>query len=235
MTIDYKNMTPEEIAQHFGTVTRQRIQQVLKKYTANGDEETVAKIQRAKVVLKAAKYSKKNGCTLDERRKCEGIWTFLRKRVGKMQAYKNCTIEFESLEAFREWAIRQVGFHEPGFEMDKDILVKGNRVYSPQTCVFVPSEINGLFSGCYRALRRGKYPIGVSYNKGSGTFVAQMSNRQQAGLDKYLGSFATVEEAFACYKAAKEAKIKALANKWKDQIDPRAYAALMARTVEMDD
>jgi hypothetical protein len=235
MATDYENLTAEEIAAHFGTVTRQRIQQILKKYQTQQNEAVVAKIQQAKALLKCQKYKKKNGCTLDERRKCEAIWTFLRKRVGKVEAYKNCTVEFESLEQFREWAIRQVGFHKPGFEMDKDILVKGNRVYSPDTCVFVPTEINGLFSGCYKAVRRGNYPIGVCFNKGSGRFVAQMSDRQSSGLDKYLGSFGTVEEAFACYKTAKEAKIRRLAEKWKDEIDPRAYAALMSRTVDIGD
>lgn len=233
--LDYINATAEEIAVHFRTITRQRIQQILKKYQDKQDEETVNKITEAKKLLKHWKYVVKNSFTLDERRKCSGIWTFLVKRVGKHPAYLDCTNEFQSLADFREWAIKQVGFHNLDFELDKDILIKGNRVYSPQTCVFVPTEINGLFSGCFHAKRRGPYPIGVSFNKGSGSFVAQMSSRQDRGLNKYLGSFPTVEEAFACYKAAKEAKIRRLARKWKDFIDPRAYDALMARTIEWDD
>lgn len=233
--MDYANASVEEITAHFGTVTRQRQQQVLKKYQLRNDEETVAKIQRAKKLLKAQKYRKKNGCTLAEQRRASNLWKQINARIGKALAYKDCTNGFESFEAFRDWAVQQIGFGEEGFELDKDILVKGNRVYGPDTCVFVPLEVNSLFAGCYKAQRRGPYPIGVTFNKGSGSFVAQMSSRQDKGLDKYLGSFPTVEEAFACYKQAKEAKIKRLADKWRNQIDQRAYVALMTRTVEWDD
>lgn len=233
--MDYESASVEAMAAHFDTVTRQRVQQILKKYQLRENAGVVDKIQQAKKLVKASKYLRKNGFTLAERKRCDAIWAFLQKRVGKLRAYEDCTIAFASLDHFREWASRQVGFGKDGFEMDKDILVKGNRVYSPETCVFIPQELNVLFSGCYNARRRGKYPIGVSFNKGSGSFVAQMSSRQDKGLDKYLGSFPTVEEAFACYKAAKEAKIKRLAEKWRDQIDPRAYAALVSRTVEWSD
>lgn len=233
--MDYEKASVEDIAAHFSTVTRQRIQQILKKYQESNNVDVIAKIMHAKKLLKIIKQLKKSGFTAEDRRKCHAMWVFMVKRVGSSPAYLDCKNEFQSSTHFREWALKQVGFGEPGFELDKDILVKGNRVYSPDTCVFVPAEVNGLFSGCYRSKKRGKYPIGVSFNNGSGSFVAQMSSRQDKGLDKYLGSFPTVEEAFACYKAAKEARIKALAEKWKDKIDPRAYAALMARTVDWDD
>ena len=232
--VNYETAPVEDIAEHFSTISRQRIQQILGKFTIRGNDEVVEKIIEAKALLKKNKYVSRNGCTVDVKKKCWAIWNGINLRVGTL-AYKDCTNEFDSLPAFRAWAVKQIGFNEPGFELDKDILYKGNRVYSPSTCVFVPVEVNGLFSGCYHARRRGKYPLGVSFNKGSGSFVAQMSDRQQLGLDKYLGSFKTVEEAFACYKAAKEARIKRIAEKWKDRIDPRAYAAMMARTVEWND
>lgn len=232
--MNYEIDSVERIAQHFETISRQRVHQLLKKFKERGDEEIVAKLQQAQKLVREWHYERKYGYkknTLQAAR----LWATMCRRVGKARSYKDCTIAWKSQAEFRQWAVAQVGYGVEGFELDKDILVKGNRVYGPDTCVFVPQEINMLFSGCYKAGRRGKYPIGVSFNKGSGTFVAQMSNRQELGLDKYLGSFATVEEAFACYKAAKEAKIKKLAEKWKDQIDPRAYKALMERTVELDD
>jgi len=55
------------------------------------------------------------------------------------------------------------------------------------------------------------------------------------GVVKCLGDFKTVEEAFLAYKKAKEAYVKSLANKWKDQIDPRVYNALMNYKVEITD
>lgn len=232
--MDYENATVKEITDHFATVSRQRQQQILKRYQERGNDALVAKIQQAKKLLKLRKYQTKSGYTPAVVRATRSLWCSISQRLGK-GAYKGCTMEWTSVSELRVWLVKQIGFGKENFELDKDVLVKGNRVYGPNTCVFLPIEINSLFSGCYKAQRRGQYPLGVSYNRTSGSFVAQMSNRQERGLDKYLGSFKTVAEAFACYKAAKEAKIKYMANKWKDQIDPRAYEALMARTVEWDD
>lgn len=232
--MDYKNESADKIADYFETISRQRIHQLLKKFKERCDEETVAKIQQAKIILHAREYERKYGFKKNSRYAAR-IWAGIEKRVGKHPAYKDCTIAWAGCAEFRKWAENQIGFGIEGFELDKDVLIKGNRVYGPDTCVFIPQELNILFSSCYKASRRGKYPLGVCFNRGSGTFVAQMSDRQNAGLDKYLGSFATVEEAFACYKATKEARIKKLALQWKDKIDQRAFEALMVRTVEWDD
>ena len=233
--MNYETSSAEEIAAHFGTISRQRISQILLSYQKRDAGEIVAKILQAKKLLKTARQFKKNGCTVEEILKVSSIWRGMQERVGIHPSYLDCSIAFVNEKQFRQWAYHQIGFNEEGFELDKDILIKGNRVYSPDACVFVPAEINSVLAGCYKAKKRGAYPLGVCFNKGSGTFVAQMNKDRSVSLDKYLGSFKTVEEAFACYKAAKEEKIKRLAEKWKSRIDPRAYAALMARTVEWDD
>lgn len=233
--INYKVASVEEIVKHFDSVSRQRIQQLLKKYEDIGNTEVVAKIIQAKARLKSTRKLAKHGYESEAFSRAGKLWECMTARVGNYSAYLDCTIEWQSMIEFRDWAVTQIGFSNESFELDKDILVKGNRVYGPHTCVFVPLEVNSMLSGCYKSKKRGPYPLGVSFNRGSGRFVAQMSNRQERGLDKYLGSFLTVEEAFACYKVAKEDRIRALANKWHDQIDPRAYEALMARTVDWDD
>ena len=112
------------------------------------------------------------------------------------------------------------------FALDKDILVKGNRVYNEDVCVFVPQEVNLLFTK--RDKSRGEYPIGVSFHKSRGMLTATLNN-------KYLGYFNTAEQAFQVYKTAKEAYIKEVANKWKDKIDPKVYEALMNYEVHIDD
>lgn len=232
--MNYEEASAEQIANHFETISRQRIQQLVEKFRARANEHVLEKLKQAKAILKSRRYELKYGHKLDVQA-AGRIWRGLIRRVGKHEAYLDCTIAWKSEAEFREWAVKQIGWRANTFELDKDILVKGNRVYGPDTCVFVPGELNMILSGCYRAKRRGPYPLGVSFNKGSGTFVAQMSNRKEFGLDKYLGSFPTAEEAFACYKATKETRIKALADRWKDQIDPRAYEALLARQVEWND
>ena len=53
--------------------------------------------------------------------------------------------------------------------------------------------------------------------------------------NKHLGHFNTADQAFQAYKEAKEAYIKEVANKWKNQIDPRVYDALMKWEINIDD
>lgn len=55
------------------------------------------------------------------------------------------------------------------------------------------------------------------------------------GCQKFLGYYSTTEEAFQAYKETKEAYIKEVANKWKDQIDSRVYEALMNWSIEITD
>ena len=84
-----------------------------------------------------------------------------------------------------------------------------------------------------REASRGEHLIGVYWDKRDKAFVAQVS--QSKGKRERLGYFKTELEAFNAYKEAKEVFIKEQANKFKSQIDPRAYEALMNYTVEITD
>lgn len=154
--------------------------------------------------------------------------------LSKRPTYDGCTLSenFKSYEYFYEWCQSKIGFKEQGFALDKDLLVKGNKVYSEDTCVFIPTEINTVLNK--KAASRGKLPIGVSYHKATGKFRAYVS--QGRGLPiKHLGLFETEIEAFQSYKVAKEDYLKELADKWKDQVDPRVYQALNNYQVEITD
>ena len=116
-------------------------------------------------------------------------------------------------------------------KLDKDLLIKGNKVYSESTCVFLPKEINSVLIKCTAS--RGEHLIGVCWSNTHKAFKAQVSKNK--GMQEHLGSFNTEIEAFNAYKTAKEAFIKEQANKFKSQIDERAYNALMNYTVEITD
>ena len=144
--------------------------------------------------------------------------------------YEGCSVSenFKYYPFFKEWCEKQIGFDVKGFALDKDILVKGNKVYSEDACVFVPQEINNILT--YKK----------STNKGLSASVAlQKSGRYSVSFRKdritqNLGRFDTPEEAFQAYKQAKESYIKEVAEKWKGDIDPRVYEALMNWTVEIN-
>lgn len=145
----------------------------------------------------------------------------------KNSPYKDCSVSenFKYYPYFKEWCNKQIGFGNKGWALDKDILVKGNRVYSEDTCCLVPAEINSLLT---RYTKESDTCKGVYYNKKLGKFSAHL-------LGKYIGLFTTELEAFQVYKQAKEAYIKEVANKWKDRIDNRVYEALMNWGVSIDD
>ena len=135
----------------------------------------------------------------------------------------------------KKWCNKQIGFRsrdEKGkvFHLDKDILIKGNKIYSEDTCCFVPAEINSLFIKCDRS--RGEYPLGVNYHKATRKFVAQISYRK---TKTHLGLYDTVEDAFKAYKKSKEKLIKSLADKYMDVLDPRVYRAMVEYEVEIGD
>ena len=151
--------------------------------------------------------------------------------------YSGCAISdnFKSLTYFLDWAKQQVGHNSIDgegrkFNLDKDILIKGNKVYSENTCVFVPMEINNLILNS-RATR-GEFPVGVHYEKSRNKFQAYI---RKNGKRVYLGRYNSEVDAFKAYKTAKESYIKEIADKWKDKIDPRVYEALLNYQVEITD
>ena len=169
------------------------------------------------------KYNRKNH---SEAYSC---WVSMLRRCYSEEhpTYKDCTVskEWKCFQSFAEWFYDNC---KKSYELDKDILIKGNKIYSPETCCFVPIEINILFIKSNK--KRGDFPIGVC--KIGNKFRAQISNKRR---QIYIGMFDTVEEAFEAYKIAKENYIKEVANKWKDQIKPNVYQALINYQVEITD
>ena len=150
----------------------------------------------------------------------------------RQPTYIGCTVSdnLKYFPYFKEWCSKQVGFNNDGWDLDKDILIKGNKVYSESTCCFVPQEVNKLFTKVDKS--RGSLLIGVHFYKKTKKYCASM------GVDsktKRLGYYSTEQEAFQAYKNGKETHVKRVANRWKDQIDVRVYEALMNYQVETTD
>ncbi len=140
--------------------------------------------------------------------------------------YKDCSVSdnWKNFQVFAEWHEKN---YIVGFALDKDILVKGNKVYSSETCCFVPKQINQLFVKCDRA--RGQYPIGVYAHKDK--FIFNCTR----GKDKIRGRFNTPEEAFQAYKIEKEKYIKEVADKWRGKIAESTYQAMVNYKIEITD
>lgn len=144
--------------------------------------------------------------------------------------YAGCSVSenFKSYAYFHEWVQQQIGFGRESFQLDKDLLFKGNKLYSEDTCIFLPSQLNSLLLSSKAT--RGGLPVGVSAERGK--FTANCSTYKPS---RRVGLFNTPELAFQAYKQAKEDFIKLQAEKWRDFIDVRAYEALMRYEVLITD
>ena len=138
--------------------------------------------------------------------------------------YKECTVEDHLLnfQHMGEW-INKNYYEVSGEKMhlDKDILCKGNKVYSGDTCIFVPQRINSLFVKCDKA--RGKNPIGVTPTS-SGNYVVRCNDGY--GKEIPLGTYSTKEQAFNVYKEYKENVIKEVIDSYEGKIPEPYYSRL---------
>lgn len=157
---------------------------------------------------------------------------------NKVNSHKDCIVcdEWHNFQNFARWY--EDNYYEVKNEkmnLDKDILIKGNKVYSPETCIFVPKRINTLF---VKQKKKGgsTCPIGVSWSKRDNIFYSRcriLENGKSKILN--LGSFTKELDAFMAYKKFKEKYIVEVANEYKENIPEKLYRAMINYKVEVGD
>ena len=173
------------------------------------------------------------------------VWKSLLKRCydhktkERQPYYKDikCCEEWLNFESFCDWLHNQSNFDKwlsgSRWALDKDILVKRNKIYSPETCCLVPQNVNCLF--LKRESQRGSYPIGVRYS--SDGFMASCHN-PFTDRNEIIGYYSTPENAFYLgYKPYKENIVKQVAQVEYDKgnITKECYEAMLNYVVEIDD
>lgn len=145
--------------------------------------------------------------------------------LSKRQSYSGCTVckEWYSFSNFFRWFEAN---YRKNYCLDKDILIPGNKIYSPETCCFVPNEINVLFS--YKRKKR-ELPIGVVYIKHMNKYAARIRHN---GKEKYLCFTNNIKEAFDVYKETKRLVIQETAERWKNRIDKKVYERMLQYKIE---
>lgn len=155
--------------------------------------------------------------------------------------YEDCSVceEWLNFQTFSKWY--DDNYYQLGEEemfLDKDILNKGNKIYSPENCIFVTKPINSLFTKCNSA--RGSLPIGVNKKSGREDLYVEVSMGLKDGKRNrfYQGKFKTKEDAFNCYKTVKESYIKQVADEYKQKypnFPQKLYDAMYSYQVEITD
>ena len=144
------------------------------------------------------------------------------KHKQSRPTYQDVTVceEWHSFMNFRSWMVEQ---NWEDKELDKDILFKGNKVYSPDTCVFVDRVVNSFLLD--RAASRGEWPVGVYWYKQEQKFMSRCNN-PFTKKQEYLGLFTCPQQAHLAWKARKHELSCQLAG---IQADQRVAEALRTR------
>lgn len=140
----------------------------------------------------------------------------------KWASYEGCTVhkEWHNFQNFAEW-YKNHKFYNKGYHLDKDILVRGNRVYSPETCCLVPPVVN--LSVGIMVNYKGEHDGGVSLDKRCNKYNSSIS---KFGKERYLGLYDNERDAFDVYNKAKKEYMRELAIAHKEAITSKVYEAL---------
>ena len=160
--------------------------------------------------------------------------------LDKEPSYIGCSVcdEWLNFQNFAKWY--EENYYKCNNErmhLDKDIICKGNKIYSPQNCCFVPQRINALF--IKRDIDRGEYPLGVCKKPYDNSLLCYCGildeNKKYRRI--HLGVFPLNKpfQAFYTYKIFKENYIKQVADEYKDIIPQKLYEALYKYEVEIND
>ena len=142
----------------------------------------------------------------------------------KYSTYKGCTVckSWLTFSNFRKWMITK---DWEGKELDKDLLVEGNKIYSPTTCIFIDQKINKFV--LEQLKRKGEFLIGCSWSKQHKRFKANCNNTFTKKYE-FLGYFDSETEAHLAWKERKHELACQLANS-EYVTDPRLARVLRIR------
>ena len=155
------------------------------------------------------------------------VWTAMMSRCynpvyhKKHPTYLECSVhpDWHNFQVFAEWYINHESYGL-GYHLDKDLLVRGNKIYSENTCCLLPSQLNMSIQESQS--RQEDLPTGVTKPERGG----YRATLHIDGKNVNLGYFETVEEARLMYKSRKEGNVRRLADLWKDRITKDTYDSL---------
>lgn len=169
------------------------------------------------------------GCIKVENKKFYSIWSKMLQRCysdkykNRFKTYENvsCCEEWLNYSVFEKWCYdNYYELEGERTELDKDILVKGNKIYSPETCIFVPRKINTCFVS-QNLIKDNGLPCGITVDS-KNVYNAQC-NTQNGRVYKYSKD---LNKVLNFYKIEKEQEVKLLAEIYKNVIPIRLYNAL---------
>lgn len=145
-------------------------------------------------------------------------------------SYIGCSVgsHWHNYQNFAQWYYGHDNCNE-GYQLDKDLLVRGNKVYGPKNCSLIPAQINALITEPRK--KNNGLPVGVDFYKRRGLFRARVCIK---GKSREIGFFKTAQQARLAYIKEKNIYIRLMADEWKDFITKDAYSSLVKRGMMND-
>lgn len=124
----------------------------------------------------------------------------------KYPTYIGCTVakKWHNFQNFAEWYYNHPNYKNKGYQVDKDILVPNNKVYSQQTCTLVPAQLNNIVGSDKD--ERGGYGI---RKRSSGKYEVRVN---RFGVVHQVGTFATQDTAYWAH-------LKARTDHWEEYME----------------
>ena len=144
--------------------------------------------------------------------------------LSKLNSYDGSVVcdEWHNFTVFQNWYFSLKQHSKIDWHVDKDLLAgKRGKLYSPETCLLLPVEINVNLHTQSSSQNKLK-TLGVHFNTKTGKYISQC---HRDGKNR-MKSHATLESAKKCYKLEKEKSVRDMAEKFKGELDLRAYEAL---------
>lgn len=166
-----------------------------------------------------------HGCYLSWQQMLKRCYT--KEYQRRFPSYVGCKVcpEWLRLSGFKKWW--ELNYVD-GYDLDKDLILPGNKIYSPETCVYIPSWLNKFTTFHDRA--RGDFPIGVDYSKSQGRFRARVNHKDKGSIQ--IGYFDDPESAHKAWLSAK----LSIALEYKpicDEIHPLIYDGIVKKILSV--
>lgn len=171
--------------------------------------------------------------TINDKRSPEyAMWQDMLRRCydpkyqERNKTYVGCTVhpDWLNFQVFVKWLVNNE-YYGLGYELDKDIVKRGNKCYCPKYCRLVPKEINTMVFE--KREGSGNLPLGVC--KRRNTYKASI---RMLGKKYHLGTFPTPIEASNAYLTAKSGIFRFMASKWMGKVDKDVIDVILRRAAE---
>lgn len=136
--------------------------------------------------------------------------------------------EWKDFQNYAEWYYSQKHAGKDGFEIDKDLLGNGSKVYSSGNCCLLPAALNSFLSS-YMRKPVSKYGKGIRKDSANYRVTVELSNR-----DICLGMYRSLEDAQMEYSHTKRQQLQDLVDKYSSFLGLRELRAIYCLPMQHD-